>query len=70
MILIEVHSGHGPLSWGAHRMFMGLAHAGYTVYAKEPNTYGCSGGCIEYAFVRTDIPGAPVGHGIDFLGLP
>ncbi len=72
MILIEIHTIWLPLStasWNVHRLFLGLAHAGYTIYYKEPNTYGCGGNCIEYAFVRTDIADAPIGYGNTFSDL-
>jgi hypothetical protein len=34
--------------------FLALKKAGYAVFSKEPNTLGCRGSCIEYAFLKLD----------------
>jgi hypothetical protein len=56
MVLVELHA-KTPRSFplDAQRLFLGLAHAGFAIYAKEPNTVGCGGNCIEYAFIRTAL---------------
>ncbi len=28
---------------------------GYIIFQKEPNTYDCSGDCIEYVFFKTNF---------------
>lgn len=49
-ILIELHS---PPNWDrVHELFSYFFKLGYVVFHKEPNTLGCKGGCIEYAFVK------------------
>jgi hypothetical protein len=55
-ILIELHDGAAPFNFKAQQLFLGLAHAGYTIVSKEPNTLGCGGGCVEYSFIRTSLP--------------
>jgi len=49
-ILVEIHGTGG--GHGAHEFFNTLFDMGYVVFHKEPNTLGCDGNCIEYAFVK------------------
>ena len=49
-ILIEVHMCFGP--WNVNSFFEAMTAAGYVIFHKEPNTFGCSGDCIEYGFVK------------------
>lgn len=57
-ILIELHSGTegGPDAVPALAFMTYLQKAGYVIFHKEPNTLGCRGECIEYAFIRLRIP--------------
>lgn len=47
-ILIEVHSAN----WPVNSFFEAMNSAGYVIFHKEPNTYGCGGNCIEYGFLK------------------
>jgi len=49
-ILVEMHWRQNPQA--AHEMFEFLRKHGYVVFNKEPNTLGCGGECIEYAFLK------------------
>jgi len=49
-ILVEIHGTGGGR--GAHEFFKFLFDRGYVVFHKEPNTLGCQGNCVEYAFIR------------------
>lgn len=49
-ILVEIHGTGG--GQGAHDFFNTLFDMGYVVFHKEPNTLGCGGSCVEYAFVK------------------
>lgn len=49
-VLVEIHGTGGGR--GAHNFFNFLFDKGYVVFHKEPNTLGCGGACLEYAFVR------------------
>ena len=49
-ILIEVHNAN----WGVNAFFEAMTSAGYVIFHKEPNTYGCAGNCIEYGFLKMD----------------
>lgn len=53
-ILIEVHppQNSGDKWDDVHRFFWFLFKLGYVIFHKEPNTLGCLGQCIEYAFVK------------------
>ena len=44
---------HGVPS-NKNQLFVDLKRAGYAVFSKEPNTLGCGGRCIEYAFLKLD----------------
>jgi len=48
-ILIEVHMF---TRWNVNSFFEAMTSAGYVIFHKEPNTYGCKGNCIEYGFVK------------------
>jgi hypothetical protein len=52
-VLVELH-GTGSTNDGpnAHDFFNFLFDQGYVVFNKEPNTLGCRGSCIEYAFLK------------------
>jgi hypothetical protein len=53
MILIELHMKSGDnLPLLMQKLFLGLQHAGYVIFHKEPNTMYSNGDCIEYAFIR------------------
>ncbi|KAJ1495537.1 methyltransferase domain-containing protein [Baffinella frigidus] len=47
---IELHS-MGP-DFMANTFFVELAKHGYAIFHKEPNTFGCGGGCIEFSFLK------------------
>jgi hypothetical protein len=47
-ILIELHSAN----WPVNSFFEVMNSAGYVIFHKEPNTYGCGGNCIEYGFLK------------------
>jgi len=51
-ILVEMH-WRGDVE-RAHGLFDFLSAHGYVVFHKEPNTLGCGGECIEYAFLKMD----------------
>lgn len=51
-VLVEIHGTGGGHK--AHEFFNTLFDMGYVVFHKEPNTLGCGGECVEYAFVRLD----------------
>lgn len=59
-ILVEVHGGvwpgGGSLSGHptpeVHDFFRHLFQLGYVIFHKEPNIQGCSGSCVEFAFVK------------------
>lgn len=50
-ILIEIHGA----SWNVHAFFEAMTSAGYVIFHKEANTYGCRGDCIEYGFIKLKI---------------
>jgi len=52
-ILVEMH-GTGPRAGRKepHKFFKHLFDLGYVIFHKEPNTVGCRGGCLEYAFLK------------------
>jgi hypothetical protein len=47
-ILIELHKAN----WPVNSFFEAMNSAGYVIFHKEPNTYGCGGNCIEYGFLK------------------
>jgi len=47
-ILVELHGVHPNI----HSFFKFLFDLGYVVFHKEPNTFGCGGKCLEYAFLK------------------
>jgi hypothetical protein len=49
-ILIELHKSN----WPVNSFFEAMHSAGYVIFHKEPNTYGCGGNCIEYSFLKLD----------------
>jgi len=49
-ILVELHWRANPEK--AHELFEFLFKQGYVIFNKEPNTLGCGGECIEYAFLK------------------
>jgi len=49
-ILVELHWRAHPEV--AHEFFRFLFQQGYVIFNKEPNTLGCQGECIEYAFLK------------------
>eukprot|EP00928_Gymnodinium_smaydae_P041689 TRINITY_DN28177_c1_g1_i1.p1 TRINITY_DN28177_c1_g1~~TRINITY_DN28177_c1_g1_i1.p1 ORF type:complete len:345 (+),score=45.07 TRINITY_DN28177_c1_g1_i1:51-1037(+) len=49
-IQVELHGTDG--NKGAFDFFNFLFDMGYVVFGKEPNTVGCGGKCIEYAFLK------------------
>ena len=52
-VLVELHEGTtGASPVPTERFMRYMRKHGYAVFHKEPNTLGCSGHCIEYAFVR------------------
>jgi len=57
-ILIELHIGteEPPEPVPAFQFMEYLQKNGYVIFHKEPNTLGCEGRCIEYAFIRLQIP--------------
>jgi len=53
-ILVEMHwASHGSIQ-RVHGLFGHLSKEGYVIFNKEPNTLGCRGECIEYAFLKMD----------------
>jgi hypothetical protein len=56
--LIEVHTA----SWDVNSFFEAMTSAGYVIFHKEPNTYGCGGDCIEYGFIKMKLDFAVVPH--------
>ena len=55
-ILIEIHMRGGVKSTAIDTLFEHMGLNGYVIFHKEPNTYGCSGDCIEYSFVKLNLP--------------
>jgi len=52
-VMIELHAGTtGNQPVPAERFMRYMRSKGYIIFHKEPNTLGCGGSCIEYAFVR------------------
>ena len=49
-ILIELHG----VDWDVDAFFQAMQANGYVIFHKEPNTLGCYGNCIEYAFLKLD----------------
>jgi hypothetical protein len=49
-IQIEVH-GWNPRS---PMFFQAMYDHGYAIFHKESNTFGCSGDCLEYSFIKLD----------------
>jgi len=49
-ILVELHWRDNPDV--IHDFFHFLFQQGYVIFNKEPNTLGCQGECIEYAFLK------------------
>eukprot|EP00277_Geminigera_cryophila_P042034 CAMPEP_0173102072 /NCGR_PEP_ID=MMETSP1102-20130122/37302_1 /TAXON_ID=49646 /ORGANISM="Geminigera sp., Strain Caron Lab Isolate" /LENGTH=123 /DNA_ID=CAMNT_0013996077 /DNA_START=682 /DNA_END=1053 /DNA_ORIENTATION=+ len=54
-ILIEIHMG-APTPLPVNQLFKHMQASGYVIFHKEPNTLGCSGNCIEYAFLKLNLP--------------
>jgi hypothetical protein len=57
-VLIEVHTA----SWDVNSFFEAMTSAGYVIFHKEPNTYGCGGDCVEYGFIKMNPDFAVVSH--------
>jgi hypothetical protein len=52
-VLVELHYGtEGASPVPAEKFMLYMRSKGYAVFHKEPNTLGCDGDCIEYAFIR------------------
>jgi hypothetical protein len=49
-ILIEVHEWFSE----SPKFFQAMYDHGYAIFHKESNTYGCSGNCLEYGFIKLD----------------
>ena len=60
-IQIEVHfKGMESSEFGDYHdqnelLMKAFADAGYAIFAKEPNTFGCGGDCIEFALINLDL---------------
>jgi len=52
-ILMEIHM---QTSDGANNIFQHMNKSGYVIFHKESNTVGCQGNCIEYAFLKLNLP--------------
>jgi hypothetical protein len=51
-ILMEIHFQNRE---STDALLQAMHDHGYIIFHKEPNTYGCSGDCIEYAFLKTNF---------------
>ncbi len=51
-ILLEIHYKNRT---SADALLQSMHDHGYTIFHKEPNTFGCRGNCIEYAFLKTNF---------------
>lgn len=51
-ILVEMHWRQNAAK--VQEMYKALEKNGYVAFNKEPNTVGCDGDCVEYAFVKFD----------------
>jgi hypothetical protein len=51
-ILIEIHYKNGQAT---DALLQDMHDHGYVIFHKEPNTLGCSGECIEYAFLKVNF---------------
>jgi hypothetical protein len=51
-ILMEIHYQNRE---STDALMQGMHDHGYIIFHKEPNTFGCGGDCIEYAFLRTNF---------------
>tara|TARA_B110000858_G_scaffold48757_1_gene56195 strand:- start:269 stop:604 length:336 start_codon:yes stop_codon:yes gene_type:complete len=47
-----VSEGNETKSQDAHELLSAMRVNNFVVFHKEPNTYGCSGDCIEYAWIK------------------
>ena len=62
-ILIEIHYngkpwkdlGENKIRESTDALMQSMHDHGFTIFHKEPNTYGCGGDCIEYAFLKTNF---------------
>ena len=52
-IMIELHDV--GKNFEVNNFFEAMNDNGYVIFHKEPNTFGCSGDCIEYSFIRLNI---------------
>jgi len=57
-ILIEFHGSlpDGPPDEGMNEIFHRFSKEGYVIFHKEPNTLRCGGRCIEYGFLKLNLP--------------
>jgi len=55
-IVMEIHMGGNTAAHRVNAIFQHMHDAGYVIFHKEPNTIGCGGDCIEYSFLRLDLP--------------
>ena len=55
-VLVEVHMRPQTTPVQVNAMFEHMRANGYVIFHKEPNTSGCAGDCIEYAFLKLNLP--------------
>ena len=54
-VLVEVHMRPQTTPVQVNAMFEHMHTNGYVIFHKEPNTSGCGGDCIEYAFLKLNL---------------
>ena len=55
-VLVEVHMRPQTTPVQVNAMFEHMHANGYVIFHKEHNTSGCAGDCIEYAFLKLNLP--------------
>jgi len=55
-VLVEIHMPARVRPAQVNNLFEHMQRHGYVIFHKEPNTLGCSGDCIEYGFLKLNLP--------------